>query len=101
MIKIRNGTPSHNRPSLCVSCRQAVITKGHSERDLLITCGSHDRQIYFHVTECSGYQDKTEPTKFDFEKLAWHINVDQKRGKIGFESPDDRNKAGTLHDYDY
>ena len=76
---------------MCSTCRNARIIKGYSESEELIFCESFypSRPIPFRVRECSEYDDRRLPRKYDMEKIAY-ILLSKKTGRdIGFVSPDE------------
>jgi hypothetical protein len=88
-IKIQHGTPKHGE-TLCSTCRNAVILKGMAESEELTTCnrlnGWNSERVPFPVSQCSEYDDKRHPSKYDMEKIAW-VLVTKKAGReVGFVS---------------
>jgi hypothetical protein len=86
-IKVKGGTPQGSE-SLCRTCRWAHIVKGFSASQEQIRCGwiKGHPSVPFPVSECSSYDDKRLPSKWDMEKIAW-ILLTKKAGRtIGFVS---------------
>lgn len=51
-----------------------------------ITCSrlGDDNRIRFTVTSCTGYSDKTLPSLYHMEDIAWILRSDSKRKQLGF-----------------
>jgi hypothetical protein len=87
-IKVQNGTPVGNE-SMCVTCRKARIIKGFSESEEIVFCNSSapSRPVPFRVRQCSEYDDKRLPRRWDMEQIAY-ILVPKSAGRtVGFLSP--------------
>ncbi len=86
-LRIEGGTARLDEPSLCVSCRHALIARGRSLRDEIVECGRlsepHNR-IRFDVTSCSGYVNRCHDTLSGMESVAWILRSDPKRNAVGF-----------------
>lgn len=95
MNKVRQGTPIHNGPSLCRSCRNATIVIGTRIDEDLVVCGNlpapYDR-VRFKVIECSSYDDKSRPSLGAMSSIAWELCTDKSGRRIGFLSPRDMKK---------
>lgn len=86
-VSIRGGTVDHGEPPLCSSCRHATIARGRTLREELVFCGQMpfvDRKIRFPVTSCTGYSDRSHPTLYHMEELAWVLRSDPVRRTAGF-----------------
>lgn len=95
MNKVRHGTPVHDGPSLCRSCRSATIVSGTSLNDELVICGELSRpydRIRFKVTDCSGYDNKATPTIGMMQQIAWELRTDRSGQRIGFMGPREATK---------
>jgi hypothetical protein len=72
-LKIEGGTARHDQPSLCLSCRYAMIARGVSLRHEVLECRRlsepHNR-LTFTVTFCNGYVDRGHPTISETEEIA-------------------------------
>ena len=87
-LKVLHGTPKHDAESLCRTCRNAQIMKGARESEILIKCnelGNHVK-VFDQVTECSLYDDKRNPSRWDMEQLAWVLVTNQRTREVGFIS---------------
>lgn len=94
--RVKHGTPIHDQPSLCRSCRHATHVKGLSQNQDYTICGhlSHPNdRIMMKVVECSQYSDKGSPSLRFMEQIAWSLVTDAEKNKIGFLSPRDFRKA--------
>jgi hypothetical protein len=90
-IKIHDGVIGSTGPlGLCVSCKHAYIRE--TRLNMLITCSRAPdgfKQVTSPVLRCRDYADTEQPTKWEFEQLAWTIKVDPKTNKAGF-FPEDK-----------
>lgn len=85
-IKVRDGTPVGN-VSLCTTCRNGHTVKtGRLHTIVICTKYSMDGVTCFPqpVVECSEYDDKRMPSKWDMEAIAWTIQT-RNRGPAGFQ----------------
>ena len=85
-FKIQGGTTSDQNTTLCLTCRSATIISGPRQSDQSISCGKldHNDRITFVVTACTGYSDKSLPSLYYMEDIAWILRSDPKRKQIGF-----------------
>lgn len=98
MNKVNHGTPRHDGPALCDTCRHATIVHGVSINDDIVECSElssslRGNRIHFKVTMCSMYSDRRRPTLEMMREMAWELRTDTSGQKIGFMSPDDVAKA--------
>jgi hypothetical protein len=54
-IRVQGSTARHDEPSLCLTCRSALIAQGQSARDEVVRCSRFDSRISFRVTTCTEY----------------------------------------------
>jgi hypothetical protein len=84
-LKIKNGTLVEGE-SLCRTCRSAHIQKGFRESEEAIFCNfGHLRAVPFKVAECTDYENRAVPYRWELEKMALLINVDPTRRRAGFK----------------
>ena len=85
-LKIHGGTVSDGQASLCPTCRSATIIRGARLTDEVISCGKRlvRDEIGFSVTSCTGYSDRSLPSLYDLEDIAWVLRSDARTKKIGF-----------------
>jgi hypothetical protein len=84
-LKIKNGTLVEGE-SLCRTCRSAHIQKGFRESEEAIFCTfSRLRAVPFKVAECTDYESRNVPYRWELEKMALLINVDPARKRAGFK----------------
>ena len=83
---IKGGTTSDQNTSLCLSCRCATIVDGARHSDQITACSRLDKnnRITFVVTSCTGYSDKSMPSLYHMEDIAWVLRSDTKRKQVGF-----------------
>lgn len=90
MNHVHNGTPVHNGPSLCRSCRFATVVSGTRLDEEMVVCSNLSRPndlIRFKVVQCSAYNDKSKPSLDAMQTIAWALCTDKSGRKIGFLSP--------------
>ncbi len=85
-LKIHGGTVSDGQASLCLTCRSATIIRGARLTDEIISCGKRviRDEIRFPVASCTGYSDRSLPSLYDLEDVAWVLRSDARTKKIGF-----------------
>jgi hypothetical protein len=84
-LKIKNGTLVEGE-SLCRTCRSAHIQKGFRESEEAIFCTfSRLRAVPFKVAECTDYENRNVPYRWELEKMALLINVNPARKRAGFQ----------------
>jgi hypothetical protein len=101
-LKILNGTPEHGE-SLCRTCRNSTVIKGHRESEEFIACdsisGYQPMPVPFEsVSKCSRYDDKRIPSRRDMEDIAWVLVTDNRTRQIGFISAKEARKRKDLDD---
>lgn len=86
-FKIRGGTVKHGEPSLCLSCRHAIIVEGTSLQQRIVECTElsirHSR-ITFPVTSCTRFADRRHASLREMEEIAWVLRTDPRRNQVGF-----------------
>lgn len=83
-IKVFHGTRSIDAPRLCDSCENGLITRGAAESEEFVFCMRMKSRVTSRVTECNQYVDRAEPPLWALKEIAWVLQVDSKRQKIGF-----------------
>ncbi|HZR29562.1 MAG TPA: hypothetical protein VFA71_12365 [Terriglobales bacterium] len=88
-LKVQNGTPVGNE-SMCTTCRYARIIKGFSESEEIVFCelSYPSFRVPFRVRECTEYDDKRLPRRYDMEKIAYILLSKTAGRDIGFVTPD-------------
>lgn len=90
-VKVQGGVIGSVGPlGLCGTCRWAHVRE--TKNNTLIICqevsSSPGLQVITSpVLRCRDYQDVNQPTKRDFEQIAWLLNADEKTKKVGFDPP--------------
>src|SRR5579864_4680308 len=81
--KVHGGTPQ-SKQSLCLSCRWGLVIRGVNFQEI-VACQlpRPTLLIKFPVVECSNYDDKRVPSKWDMEQIAWQVHS-RNRGPVGF-----------------
>lgn len=84
---VKNGTPLHGGP-LCETCVYAHVRRGFRESEMLVICVAQDPalRVPFPVRECSVYRDKTRPSMYEMEKIAWILAPRGPKRAAGFVS---------------
>jgi hypothetical protein len=81
--KVRGGTPKAGT-SLCLNCRTAHVIRGLNLQEIIFCKAGHPAiQISFPVVECSVFDDKRIPSRYDMENIAWTVQS-RNRGPMGF-----------------
>ena len=83
-LKVLSGTRSSHAPRLCDSCQSGVVRRGASESDEEVYCTITKRKTTMRVIECSRYVNCSQPSLWDMRQIAWVLQTDSKRQKIGF-----------------
>ena len=94
--KVQGGTQQHWEHK-CATCRNAQTIRGLAISNEVTYCRAFNNPfpIRDRITECSLYDDKRMPSRFDMEQIAW-VLVTNKAGKaIGFVSAEDARKANS------
>lgn len=92
MNKVRKGTPIHHEPTLCASCRFGTVVEGGGLNDGFTYCSHIEERVRVHVTACSRFNDRSQPSLYDLRLIAWELRTDKGGRRIGFISPQDLRK---------
>jgi hypothetical protein len=85
-LKVQGGTLVEGE-SLCRTCRHAHIQRGFRQNEEAVFCGYDTmRVVRFKIAECTDYLDKTVPTRYEMDQMAYLINVEPARKRSGFVS---------------
>jgi len=85
-IKVFQGTRSAEAPRLCDTCSNGVVMRGAAHSEEYVHCSLMEKPIQMRVTECNRYVDRTLPPLWAMKEIAWVLEADSKRQKIGFVS---------------
>ncbi|MBL8228016.1 MAG: hypothetical protein JNL98_06050 [Bryobacterales bacterium] len=83
-IKVVKGTRSISAPRLCDSCGNSVVMRGPADGQEQVFCSEIRGHVTMRVTECSRYEDRGKPSLWDMRSIAWVLDTDSKRQRIGF-----------------
>ncbi len=83
-LKVLQGTRSPHGPRLCDTCQCGLVRRGAAESDEHIYCTVTEREVRSRVMECSRYIDRSKPSLWDMQQIAWVLRTDSKRQKMGF-----------------
>lgn len=94
VLKVHNGT-QNSGGSLCLTCRNALhIEASRSGAETLVCLATPPPGI--RITEpvgrCTGYLDRSKPTLWDMQQIAWQLMTDKGGRKIGFCSPEEMQR---------
>jgi hypothetical protein len=98
MIKVFQGTRSLDARRLCDSCSNGVVMRGAAESEELVYCSVMDKPVPMRVTECNRYVDRAQPALWAMKEIAWVLEADSKRQKIGFVSAKEWRKLNRNED---
>ena len=71
-------------PRLCDSCASGVVMRGPAESEELVYCSLLEKPVPMRVTDCNRYLDRSQPALWAMKEIAWVLESDSKRQKIGF-----------------
>jgi len=83
-IKIFQGTRSVDAPRLCDSCSEGVVMRGPADSEESVYCSVLRKSVRMRVTECNRYVDRAQPALWAMNEIAWVLEADSRRQKIGF-----------------
>jgi hypothetical protein len=86
-IKVQRGTRSFQSPRLCDTCEHGIVTRGPADGDEQVFCNLMERKVSMQVTECNKYADSSQPPLWAMKDIAWTLDIDRKRQRIGFTAP--------------
>ena len=91
VLRVQEGT-QRGDVNLCSTCRLALhIKAAQSGAETLICLASPPPHLRITqpVGRCTGYLDRTQPTLWDMQQIAWQLMTDKGGRKIGFLSPEE------------
>lgn len=94
MIKIRGGTIQGNT-NLCERCRSYHFTRMTDNQENRY-CSRLDQDLSGMVAECNQFDDKSAPSIYDMQQIAWVVESNNKKA-IGFLSPSEFKKKHGNH----
>lgn len=71
-------------PRLCDTCQYGVVRRGAPESDEQIYCTYTKQHLARAVVECNRYIDRNLPSLWDMRQIAWVLDTDTRRQRIGF-----------------
>jgi hypothetical protein len=83
-MKVLNRTRSALAPRLCDTCQSGVVQRGAADSDEHIYCKFIRREVRTRVIECNVYSDRSQPSLWDLPEIAWVLDIDSRRQRIGF-----------------
>lgn len=104
IAKVRNGTRSDEK-RLCDTCAYSHIMKGAADSKEVIYCQKTGHYIKFRVVDCNQYYSKNATSLGSFYEIAWVLQSDKKKGKLGFLTPQEfkqqeRKNSPIIPDFD-
>jgi hypothetical protein len=97
-IKVFQGTRSVDAQRLCDSCASGVVMRGPAESEELVYCSLMEKGVQMRVTDCNRYVDRAQPALWAMKEIAWVLEADSKRQKIGFISAKEWRKLNQNED---
>ena len=91
---VQSGTRSG--PFLCDTCRYSQVTRGEQENQEDYHCSQFDKPILYKIVECSKYLLRGSMALYEMNDIAFVL--EQKKGKVGFVSPKDRDNKNDLRE---
>jgi hypothetical protein len=85
-FKVFQGTRSVDAPRLCDSCSNGVVLRGSADSEEYVYCSLVEKPIGIRVTECNRYMDRAQALLWAMKEIAWVLQMDPRRQKIGFLS---------------
>jgi hypothetical protein len=83
-LKVLDGTRSSHAPRLCDTCHSGLVRRGAADSDEHVYCTIMKREVRTRVVDCNRYNDRTTPSLWDLQQIAWVLRTDSKRQKLGF-----------------
>ena len=71
-------------PRLCDSCSEGVVMRGPADSEETVYCSVLRKSVQMQVTECNRYVDRAQPALWAMKEIAWVLEADSRRQKIGF-----------------
>jgi hypothetical protein len=73
---------------LCASCDHAATRETLTGR-LFVHCHEFSEEISEPIARCTAYLKKGTPDRYEFEKIAWVLNTEDRKGVriVGFAPP--------------
>lgn len=86
-LKMSGATPSGNK-SLCYTCKHSIVVKGINCEEAILCNEAFYKNgatlVPFRVAECTMFQNRNHPEKYEMEKIAWSVEA-RRRGPVGFD----------------
>ena len=83
-LKVLDGTRSALAPRLCDTCQSGVVRRGAADSDEHIYCTFIRRKVRTRIVECNVYSDRSQPSLWELRQIAWVLDIDSRRQRIGF-----------------
>jgi hypothetical protein len=61
-----------------------VVRRGAPDSDEEIFCKVTEQRLARAVVECNRYVDRNQPSLWDMRQIAWVLDADSRRQRIGF-----------------
>jgi len=82
-------TPCFSRPSLCLSCKRAIVTEGDDATLVVCDATMPARSITMAVRACTRHENRTQLDWLKLYQLAWLVDVADDT-PAGFVHPSER-----------
>ena len=87
-VMVKNGTPI-TAESLCKTCLYALVRNGFAESQEETICSANYEmplRIRYPIARCTGYVNRSLPTLYSMEKIAWILVTKESTKQVGFIS---------------
>jgi hypothetical protein len=85
-VIVKNETPT-TAESLCKTCLHALVRTGFAESQEETICNANyekPAQIRYRIAKCTQYLNKTQPTLYSMERIAWILVTKESTKQVGF-----------------
>lgn len=85
-VIVKNGTPT-TAESLCKTCLYALVRNGFAETQEETICNANYEtpvRIRYAIAKCTGYVNRSLPTLYSMEKIAWILVTKESTKQVGF-----------------
>lgn len=82
-LKIFKSSPSDSK-RLCETCSNSVIMRGAAASEEIVHCHAMGSAVAIRVVDCNRYCEGGRPSLWDMRQIAWVLDIDNKRQRIGF-----------------
>jgi hypothetical protein len=87
-VIVKNGTPT-TAESLCKTCSYALVRNGFAESQEETICSANYEmpvRIRYPIARCTRYVNRSLPSLYSMEKIAWILVTKESTKQVGFIS---------------